>query len=230
MNKNSNWSRWCRTSALVFTLILSGSQLTGCGGIEDLRQRFGQTSSSGDSTALRSEEAMAAQQKACPVKSEDRDDGDEDENESEDESKDDDYDADEKDDEADLALKAKKDKTKGGKGCGDTTTGGTSTPPAPTPTPTPTPAPAPAPAPTPTPTPAPAPTPGASLAEGQKIYNANCQGCHGALPGEKQGRSAAQILSASGVGSHRNVTPWPAGQASALSAQLAAESLSMALK
>jgi hypothetical protein len=219
MNKNSIWSRWCHTSALVFTLIVSGIQLVGCGGIEELRQRFGQKSSSSDSTALKSEEAMAVQQKDCPVKSED--DADEDEHESEDEDKDEDkVDADEQEDEADLALKAKKDKAKGGKGCGDTTTGGTTTPPAPTPTPTP----------APTPVPTPAPTPVASLAEGQKIYNANCQGCHGALPGEKQGRRAAQILSASGVGSHRNVTPWPAGQASALSAQLAAESLSMALK
>jgi hypothetical protein len=54
MNKNLIWSRWCHTSVLVFTLILSGTQLSGCGGIEDLRQHFGQKSSSGDNMALRS--------------------------------------------------------------------------------------------------------------------------------------------------------------------------------
>jgi mono/diheme cytochrome c family protein len=70
----------------------------------------------------------------------------------------------------------------------------------------------------------------ASLAEGQKIYNANCQGCHGALPGEKQGASAADILGASTVGAHKGVTPWPIAQASALSAQDAAASLAAAMK
>jgi mono/diheme cytochrome c family protein len=69
-----------------------------------------------------------------------------------------------------------------------------------------------------------------SLAEGQKLYAANCQGCHGALPGEKQGSSAASILSASGVGAHKGITPWPAGAGSALSAQDAAASLAAAMK
>jgi len=73
-------------------------------------------------------------------------------------------------------------------------------------------------------------TAGASLAEGQKIYTANCQGCHGALPGEEQGASGAAILAASSVGPHKSITPWPAGAASTLSAQAAAESLSMAMK
>lgn len=70
----------------------------------------------------------------------------------------------------------------------------------------------------------------ASLAEGQKIYAASCQGCHGALPGEKQGASAQSILSASSVGAHKGVTPWPAGPGSALSAQDAAASLAEAMK
>jgi hypothetical protein len=69
-----------------------------------------------------------------------------------------------------------------------------------------------------------------SLAEGQKLYAANCQGCHGALPGEEQGASAATILSASGVGAHKGITPWPAGAGSALSAQDAAASLAAAMK
>jgi hypothetical protein len=79
---------------------------------------------------------------------------------------------------------------------------------------------------------APAPTTGGtvSLAEGQKLYTANCQGCHGALPGEKQGSSAATILSASGVGAHKGITPWPAGAGSTLSAQDAAASLAAAMK
>lgn len=81
---------------------------------------------------------------------------------------------------------------------------------------------------TPTTTP---PTAGTvSLAEGQKLYAANCQGCHGALPGEQQGSSAASILSASGVGAHKGITPWPAGAGSALSAQDAAASLAAAMK
>ncbi len=70
----------------------------------------------------------------------------------------------------------------------------------------------------------------ASLAEGQKIYNANCQGCHGALPGEKQGTSATNILSAASVGAHKGVTPWPMARASSLSAQDAAASLAAAMK
>jgi hypothetical protein len=69
-----------------------------------------------------------------------------------------------------------------------------------------------------------------SLAEGQKIYAASCQGCHGALPGEKQGASAQSILSASSVGPHKGITPWPAGPGSALSAQDAAASLAAAMK
>lgn len=77
---------------------------------------------------------------------------------------------------------------------------------------------------------APAATGTASLAEGQKLYAANCQGCHGALPGEKQGSSAASILSASGVGAHKGITPWPAGAGSTLSAQDAAASLAAAMK
>ncbi|HET9241148.1 MAG TPA: hypothetical protein VFO10_28035 [Oligoflexus sp.] len=78
---------------------------------------------------------------------------------------------------------------------------------------------------------APATTGGtASLADGQKLYAANCQGCHGALPGEQQGSSAASILSASGVGAHKGVSPWPAGAGSALSAQDAAASLAAAMK
>ena len=77
-----------------------------------------------------------------------------------------------------------------------------------------------------------APTAGGtvSLAEGQKLYAANCQGCHGALPGEMQGSSAAKILSASTVGAHKGITPWPAGAGSALSAQDAAASLAAAMK
>lgn len=70
----------------------------------------------------------------------------------------------------------------------------------------------------------------ASLAEGQKLYTANCQSCHGALPGEKQGSSATEILNASGVGAHKNITPWPAGAGSTLSAQDAAASLAEAMK
>jgi mono/diheme cytochrome c family protein len=70
----------------------------------------------------------------------------------------------------------------------------------------------------------------ASLAEGQKLYTANCQGCHGALPGEEQGASAPTILNASGVGAHKGITPWPAGAGSALSAQDAAASLAAAMK
>lgn len=87
--------------------------------------------------------------------------------------------------------------------------------------------PAPGTAPTPT-----TPTTGgtASLAEGQKLYAANCQGCHGALPGEMQGSSAAKILSAANVGAHKGITPWPAGAGSALSAQDAAASLAAAMK
>lgn len=77
---------------------------------------------------------------------------------------------------------------------------------------------------------APAPAGTASLAEGQKLYAANCQGCHGALPGEMQGSSAASILSASGVGAHKGITPWPAGAGSTLSAQDAAASLAAAMK
>ncbi|HYX34439.1 MAG TPA: cytochrome c [Oligoflexus sp.] len=73
-------------------------------------------------------------------------------------------------------------------------------------------------------------TTGASLAEGQKIYTANCQACHGALPGAKQGASGDTILASSTLGPHKAVTPWPAGQASTLSAAAAAESLSMAMK
>lgn len=83
---------------------------------------------------------------------------------------------------------------------------------------------------TPASAPASSSTGAASLAEGQKIYAANCQSCHGALPGQKQGRSADAILAASTVGPHKSITPWPAGQASALSAQLAAESLAMAMQ
>lgn len=70
----------------------------------------------------------------------------------------------------------------------------------------------------------------ASLAEGQKLYTANCQGCHGVLPGEMQGSSAASILSAASVGAHKGITPWPAGAGSALSAQDAAASLAAAMK
>jgi hypothetical protein len=70
----------------------------------------------------------------------------------------------------------------------------------------------------------------ASLAEGQKIYAANCQGCHGALPGQEQGASAQSILGASTIGPHKGLTPWPAAQASALSAQDAAASLAEAMK
>ena len=87
----------------------------------------------------------------------------------------------------------------------------------------------PAPGTTPAPT---TPTAGgtASLAEGQKLYAANCQGCHGALPGEKKGSSAATILGAASVGAHKGITPWPAGAGSALSAQDAAASLAAAMK
>lgn len=70
----------------------------------------------------------------------------------------------------------------------------------------------------------------ASLAAGQQIYAANCQSCHGALPGAKQGSTANEILAASGIGPHKSISPWPAGAASALSASLAAESLALALR
>ncbi len=92
------------------------------------------------------------------------------------------------------------------------------------------PAPASDPAPAPAPAPVPAPAAQASLIEGQKIYKANCESCHGALPGEKQGRTAAQILAAASIGPHKGLTPWPAVKASSLSPELAAASLEMALK
>ncbi|WP_141736207.1 hypothetical protein [Oligoflexus tunisiensis] len=76
----------------------------------------------------------------------------------------------------------------------------------------------------------PAATGSASLVEGQKIYTANCQICHGALPGQKQGRSAEAILAAASLGTHKSITPWPAAAASTLSAELAAESLALVLK
>jgi hypothetical protein len=70
----------------------------------------------------------------------------------------------------------------------------------------------------------------ASLAEGQKIYAANCQGCHGALPGEEQGASAQSILGAANLGVHKGIAPWPVAQASTLSPQDAAASLAEAMK
>jgi hypothetical protein len=77
----------------------------------------------------------------------------------------------------------------------------------------------------------PAPATGsASLAEGQKIYAANCQGCHGALPGEEQGASAQSILAAASIGPHKGIAPWPAAQASTLTAADAAASLAEAMK
>ncbi len=108
------------------------------------------------------------------------------------------------DDDTELALKEEKG-GKGKKGMKDCPVPGTTTPPA-------------------------AGTGTASLAEGQKIYAANCQSCHGALPGEMKGASATKILGASGVGAHKGIMPWPAGAASNLSAQDAAASLAEAMK